>query len=116
MCAPVIAIDRFVICYFARIKQFKSVEVHVVEVLILTFIHDEDFLTVNDRSCSLIQDPLIRRRIQSAREKYGTTTPAEDDTDMVGTFHIGRPCIMRISAPVPDEIEAGLWKLKDVGL
>lgn len=116
MCAPVIALDRFAICHFARIKQFKSVEVDVVEILILSFIRDENLSTVNDRNCSFIQDPLIRWRIQFTREKYGTTMPAEDDTDMVGSFDIGRPCIMRMSTPVPDEIEAGFWKLKDVGL
>jgi len=33
MCAPVIALDRFGIGYFARIKQFESVEIDVVEFL-----------------------------------------------------------------------------------
>jgi len=112
---PVIALDRFAICYFARIEQFKSVEIDIVKFLILTFIRDEDLPTVNDRSCRSIQDLLIRWRIQSTREKYGITTPAEDHTDMVGTFNIGRPCV-HISTPVSDEIEAGFWKNKNVGL
>jgi hypothetical protein len=115
MCAPVIALDRFGIGYFARIKQFESVEIDVVEVLVLTFIRDQDLLTVNDRSSRFIQNMLIRWRIQFTREKYDTTTPDEDDTDMVGTFHIGGLCT-RISTPVSDEIKASFWKLKNVGL
>ena len=113
MCAPVVALDRFAICHFARIKQFKSVEVDVVEILILSFIRDENLSTVNDHNCSFIQDPLIRWRIQFTREKYGTTMPAEDDTDMVGSFDIGRPGIIRMSTPVPDEIES--WLLEAQG-
>ncbi|MGB6563051.1 MAG: hypothetical protein WBE69_10645, partial [Candidatus Binataceae bacterium] len=89
--------------------------VYIVEILVFSFIRDEDLPAVNDRSFRFIQDLLIRWRIQFTREKYGITAPAEDDTDVVGTFHIGRLCV-RMSTPDSDEIEAGLWKLKNVGL
>jgi hypothetical protein len=106
--APLIALDRFLICHFAGTKQFKSVEVYIVEILVLSFIRDEDLPAVNDRSFRSIQDLLIRWRIQFTREKYGITAPAEDDTYMVGTFHIGRLwCVYPPQIPTKSKLAFG---------